>query len=71
MGNIWDLPEQKHPVHGRKSRRIQRKQRQAPEQDMVSGTNQMLNTATNFMFGAAALGMMAGIGGAVISSIKK
>jgi hypothetical protein len=38
---------------------------------MVSGTNQMLNTATNFMFGTAALGVMAGIGGAVISSIKK
>jgi len=70
MSNIWDLPEAKHPVHGRRNKRRTQK-RQEPEQDMVSGTNQMVNTATNFMFGAAALGVMAGMGGAVISSLSK
>lgn len=70
MGNIWDLPEQTHhPIHGRKSKRTQR--RQEPEQDMTSGANQMVKTASDFMVAGMGMAVISNMGGSVISALAK
>lgn len=72
MGNIWDLDTAPHPVHGRrKAKKTQRKAKKAPEQDMVSGTNDMVKTAGNFMTAAMGMAVMSNMGGTVISALTK
>lgn len=69
---IWDLPEQHHPVHGRKSKRTQRRERREPdEQDMTSGANQMVKTASDFMVAGMGMAVISNMGGTVISALSK
>ncbi len=72
MSNIWDLPENIHPVHGRKSgKKVKKTQKKASEQDMVSSTNNVVNTAANFMTAGMGMAVMANMGSAVIGSLAK
>lgn len=69
MSNIWDIPEQKHPIHGRRAKRQHRSEPQ--EQDMVSGTNQMVKTASDFMVAGMGMAVISNLGGSVISALAK
>lgn len=66
MSNIWDLPKT-HPI--RKRKRTQR--REPTEQNMTSGTNQMIKTASDFMIAGMGIAVISNIGGSVISALSK
>ena len=68
---MWDLPEHKHPVSGRKGKRTQRKARKAPEEHMTSGVNDIVKTASDFTMGAMGIAVMSNLGSQVISGLAK
>ena len=69
MTNIWDLPEQKHPIYGRRTKRQHKPESQEP--DMVSNTNQMVKTASDFMVAGMGMAVISNMGGSVISALAK
>lgn len=72
MSNIWDLPETKHLVHGRKSgKKVRRTQKRTPEEQMSSGVTSIVKTASDFTMGAMGIAVMSNLGSQVITSLSK
>jgi hypothetical protein len=65
MGNIWDLPEQVHPVHGRRTKRhYDREER--PEEHFEKVGKVITDAAVT----TVGIGVIGALGANLISSLK-
>ena len=70
MGNIWDLPEASHPVHGRKRRKhVEHHEHEHEEHE--EGFERVGKTITDAAVTAMGIGVIGALGANVISSLKK
>lgn len=59
---MWDLPEQHHPIHGKK-RKIQ-------HEDISLDADKLLKTTSDFVLTGVGVTAMIGLGGAMIGALK-
>jgi hypothetical protein len=68
MGNIWDLPEQSHPVHGRRTKRHH--EREEYEERPEEHFEKVGKVITDAAITTVGIGVIGALGANLISSLK-
>lgn len=66
MGNIWDLPEQSHPVHGRKRKHVEHHEHEEHEE----GFERVGKTITDAAIVMVGIGGTLALGAGILGALK-